>query len=79
LATISKVEASVRAVVTIQRRDDGTVQIFAQGQSLAADGEPIRTSRNLDITDDVTATVRNGAENLLTNIENRLKTQWDIV
>lgn len=78
MATIQQVEASVEAVVTLRRAADGTIRIIANGRSLNAAGTVVRATPEVEITSDVSAATRTGADNLLTNVENRLKTQWEI-
>lgn len=78
MATLSIVEVGVRAVITITRNADGMARLTVEGASLDAAGTVVRRSQPVDITDAVAQGVRDGAENLMTNIENRLKSQWNI-
>lgn len=78
MATLQIEEVGVRARITIKRGPDGVVQVWAEGQSLDAAGNVARATRDLDITENVSQGVRDGAESLMTNIENRLKNQWNI-
>jgi len=78
MATLQIEEIAVRARITIKRGPDGAVQLWVEGQSLDAAGNGVRATRDQDITDQVAAATRTGAENLLSNIETRLRNQWNI-
>jgi hypothetical protein len=78
MATITVQETGVKAIVLITREDDGSVHLLVQAQSILQDGSVHRTIRRNDITQDVTPATLNGATNLLTTVENRLKQLWEI-
>ena len=78
MATLQIEEVGVRARMTVKRDPDGNVQVWAEGQSLDANGNTVRGTRDLDITDQLAPATVTAAGNLLTNIETRLKNQWNI-
>ena len=78
MAQVTVTEVSVRAEIVIRRDASGSTRIILHGQSLDDQGRVVRETQTIDITDDVPAGTRTGAENLMTNIETRLKTQWSI-
>lgn len=78
MATITTVESGVEAEVRIVRDDAGVAHLIVYARSFDAAGTVVRSQRGLDITADVPAGTRTGAENLLSNVEARLKAQWNI-
>jgi hypothetical protein len=78
MATLQITETGVRADVSLRRDANGAVRLTLLGKSVDATGNTVRGTQPVDITDDVSQAVRDGAETLMTNIENRLKSQWNI-
>ena len=74
MATITEAQVRARLVVT---REDGQVRIRAEGESLTAGGERVRTAHR-DITGALSAGRLAGAADLLSDVEARLRAEWEI-
>ena len=70
-------EVGVQAVIRIIRNADGTVEIHVTGRSLDAENRVLR-SRVDDITSLVSQGRRDGAADLMADVEARLKQLWNI-
>lgn len=71
-------ETDVVVTITVIRDELGNVRVKAHGQSVDAGGNVVRTTRNIDITDNLTAQQVTGAGNVLSSAESRLRTIWNI-
>lgn len=72
-------ETTVEVLMTVRRNDaDQSVQVMAEGRSYDGDGNVVRVSRITDVTSFLTANQVQGAGNVLTALEGRLKTLWNI-
>ena len=77
MATLT--EASVIAVLTAERSEDGTVRVYAHGVSKDTDGNTVRRLQGrLDITDTLSGAQKTGATNVLASAETQLKALWNI-
>ncbi len=74
MATIT--EASVRVVLRVYADADG-LHVDAVARSLTVDGAEVRRL-SVDIADQLSAARRQGASDLLADVEQRLKVLWDI-
>ncbi len=74
MATI--IEDGVKVIVSLQLNAEGQLEVLAHAQSTA--GEEIIRNMRRDITADLTATQKTGAENLLNLVTSKVKTLWEI-
>lgn len=80
MATLTETTVRVELRVARAALDDTPTaepRIIASATSYAADGTPLRMTL-VDITDQLSAARRTGAEDLLADIEARVRTLWEI-